>query len=320
MTKVAELSVLVFCLSAATFGATMPDFSGDYAARQKKNLKPIAAVVLRVVQSESSIEVTHLGGAKPVPNRFPLDGSEADYITETGARGKCKAQFKNDTLVLESLVASPPDTQGRSVRFHTIEQWRLSTDTKILTIKTEIKSPDIPPEIFSAAFPNNPRTETYERSTPVAPTSAESRKLMQTGSRFFLKQQYKEAIGPYQQALDLEKKDRNLDQTMWRVLIDNLGMAYGITGDLAHAESTFRYGLSQDATYPMFFYNMACVYGERGDLDNTIEYLQKAFSYKANLITGEKMPDPQSDDSFQRFRENPKFRALMESLNSPTVR
>jgi tetratricopeptide (TPR) repeat protein len=154
----------------------------------------------------------------------------------------------------------------------------------------------------------------------VASRPSETRELMETGSRYFLQQRYKEAIVPYQQALDLEKKSRNLPKEMWRALVDNLGMAYGITGDLANAEITFRYGLSEDPTYPMFFYNMACVYAERNDLDNTLEYLKKAFSYKANMIPGERMPDPQSDDSFQRFRANPRFRALMDSWDTAKQR
>jgi tetratricopeptide (TPR) repeat protein len=80
--------------------------------------------------------------------------------------------------------------------------------------------------------------------------------------------------------------------SLWRVLVDNLGMAYGITGDLNKAEATFRYGLSKDATYPMFFYNIACVYGERNDLENALLYLNKAHTFRANSIPGEGLPDP----------------------------
>ena len=41
-----------------------------------------------------------------------------------------------------------------------------------------------------------------------------------------------------------------MSQNYWRVLVDNLGMAYGITGDLQHAEVTLNYGVSQDPSYP----------------------------------------------------------------------
>jgi len=72
-------------------------------------------------------------------------------------------------------------------------------------------------------------------------------------SQAFLQGRYSAAIGPYQQALDLEKKQPTLDQTLTRVLIDNLGMAYGITGDLVKATEVFNYGVSKDPTYPMFY-------------------------------------------------------------------
>ncbi|HYN14643.1 MAG TPA: tetratricopeptide repeat protein, partial [Terriglobales bacterium] len=178
--------------------------------------------------------------------------------------------------------------------------------------KTQFKQEEEP--LFTSLI--NSVTIAGSPSTTAGSKPSDTRELMDAGNRYFLQQHYKEAIVPYQQALDLEKKNRSLDKTMWRVLVDNLGMAYGITGDLANAEATFRYGMAEDSTYPMFLYNMACVYAERNDLDNAMEYLRKAFSYKANLIPGEKMPDPQSDDSFQRFRANPKFQALMDSLKS----
>jgi hypothetical protein len=154
-----------------------------------------------------------------------------------------------------------------------------------------------------------------DRASPVGSKSVDAITLVGSGSRYFVQQRYKEAILPYQQALDMEKKHRSLDKNMWRVLVDNLGMAYGITGDLENAQATFQYGLAEDATYPMFSYNMACVYAERNDVDNTVVYLKSAFSYKDNVIPGEKMPDPKSDDSFQRFLNNPKFQTLVESLS-----
>ena len=134
------------------------------------------------------------------------------------------------------------------------------------------------------------------------------------GSKYFLNNQFDKAIGPYQKALDLEKNDRKLESKLWRTLIDNLGMAYGITGDLKSAEDVFQYGISKDPTYPIFYYNMACTYAERNDLDNTVKYLKTAFEYKQNITPGEQMPDPSKDDSFQRFMQDEKFRKLIESL------
>ena len=142
----------------------------------------------------------------------------------------------------------------------------------------------------------------------------ETRKLMEQGSRFFLERDYKRAAPPYQRALDREKANRTLSETLWRVLVDNLGMAYGISGDLKKAKATFEYGLSKDPKYPMFHYNMACTYAEMNDPDKAIVYLKQAFDYKETMIKGEKMPDPWTDDSFQRFMNNDKFVAALSEL------
>ncbi len=98
------------------------------------------------------------------------------------------------------------------------------------------------------------------------------------------------------------------------MLVDNLGMAYGITGDLNKAKETFDYGVSQDRSYPMFYYNLACTYAEMDNLDDAMANLKTAFENKQNAIPGEGMPDPRQDDSFQRFLKNKKFRDLVDSL------
>jgi hypothetical protein len=157
-----KLFILAICFVGTGWAAAKPDFSGDYSNQHKKGDKAVTAS-LHVVQTESAVEVTRIYGDKSVTNRFPLDGSEGDYTTETGVHGKCKAQLKNDILVLESLVASRPSANAPSLRFDTIEEWRLSADTKTLTIKTQLKSPDMSADVMVAAFPDNPRTEKYER-------------------------------------------------------------------------------------------------------------------------------------------------------------
>jgi tetratricopeptide (TPR) repeat protein len=161
--------------------------------------------------------------------------------------------------------------------------------------------------------------EAVLKATRIAPTGVNAppttggnaRQLLGDGSRAYLQGNFSVAIGPYQQALDLEKKQRTLDQTMTRVLIDNLGMAYGLTGNLAKASEIFDYGVSIDPNYPMFYYNIACVHGEKNDMENAIVYLQKAFANKAHVIPGENMP---ADDSFTRFMKNDRFVKAVTSL------
>ena len=63
--------------------------------------------------------------------------------------------------------------------------------------------------------------------------------LFQQGSRFFLKGDYQRAIAPYSRALEMEKTSPALGKPLWYVLVDNLGMSYGITGDLPKTMETF---------------------------------------------------------------------------------
>ena len=141
-------------------------------------------------------------------------------------------------------------------------------------------------------------------------------RLVAQASAAYLKQDYKKAIQLYSKVLDLEGKLATLDKNAWRVVVDNLGMSYGISGDNKKAKEVFEYGLSKDDAYPMFYYNLACAHAEMNDLDNTIKNLRLAFNYKANMIPGEQMPDPAGDDSFARFLSDPRFRKLLEGIGA----
>lgn len=195
------------------------------------------------------------------------------------------------------------DIHLSKVQFNTSDE-KLFTDL-LGTVKIiEIPSPG------SAAAARQP-------DSPASTDNRTSLQLFLEGSVYFRANDFQKAIDPYRHALELEKKDPKLDHDLWRVLVDNLGMAYGISGDLNHAEEVYVYGLSKDPQYPMFFYNMACVSAERGDMDKTMAFLQKAFAFKANMIQGETMPDPRHDDSFQSFMSNDRFRKFVDSLYAP---
>lgn len=62
-------------------------------------------------------------------------------------------------------------------------------------------------------------------SVPAQQKASQVMELMQEGSAHYLRRDFKRAIGPYQKALDLEKQKRTLEQNLWRVLVDNLGMS-----------------------------------------------------------------------------------------------
>ena len=150
-----------------------------------------------------------------------------------------------------------------------------------------------------------------------ASSSRTALQYMEIGSSYYIQRDYAGAIGPYQKALDLEKRDPKLDKTLWRVLIDNLGMSYGVTGDLDKAKETFEYGISKDDEYPLFYYNMACTYGEMGEEDKAIEYLRGAYERRENMIKGERFPEPATDSSFAKFMKSEKFLSALAEMKKP---
>jgi tetratricopeptide (TPR) repeat protein len=141
--------------------------------------------------------------------------------------------------------------------------------------------------------------------------------LFQQGSRYFLAHQYRQAIAPYQKAFEIEKSTPTLEKNLWRVLVDNLGMAYEISGDLTNARETLTYGVSKDPDYPIFYYNLACVTAEKGDRLDTENYLKLAFERRDNIIPGEAFPDARVDDSFQKLLLQKEFRQFVNSLYGP---
>jgi Tetratricopeptide repeat len=137
--------------------------------------------------------------------------------------------------------------------------------------------------------------------------SADAEQYFREGSKYYLQQDYSTAAASYQKALELEKQKRTFSKGYFRVLADNLGMSYGISGDLKQAKATFEYGLTQDPEYPMFYYNLACTYGEMKNMQQAIKELRLAYKYKANMIAGETLPDPIKDDSFRYFVDDDRF-------------
>jgi tetratricopeptide (TPR) repeat protein len=153
--------------------------------------------------------------------------------------------------------------------------------------------------------------------TDTAVPTGNSMLLFREGSRYFLAHQYREAIGPYRQAFEIEKITPTLAKNLWRVLIDNLSIAYGITGDLTRARETLNYGVSKDPDYPLFYYNLACTSAEKGAVPDTEKNLRLAFERRANVIPGETFPDARTDDSFQKLLVQKEFRHFLDSLYGP---
>ncbi|UCG62176.1 MAG: tetratricopeptide repeat protein [Candidatus Zixiibacteriota bacterium] len=134
------------------------------------------------------------------------------------------------------------------------------------------------------------------------------------GSKCYLQKNYQLATDFYEQGLALEKETRALPRWVWLISVDNLGMAYCLSGDRENGRRVFEYGLSEEPEYPMFHYNLACYFAEEKKLDSALACLGKVYEYKANMLPGEKIPDPYKDESFRGYWSNRDFNRFMKSV------
>lgn len=135
------------------------------------------------------------------------------------------------------------------------------------------------------------------------------------GQILYKAQMYKAAAPIFETALSLLPQSPVVDQTtMRRVLIDQAGMAYGISGDIQKSRSIFEKAIADDSTYPLYYYNLACADAQEKNLADAQKHLREAFDRKANVIPGEQMPDPTTDDSFLPYRNNKDFWNFLERL------
>jgi tetratricopeptide (TPR) repeat protein len=146
------------------------------------------------------------------------------------------------------------------------------------------------------------------RSAPQSPLAQ-----LYLGHSLFYQEKYAEAIAPYETARDLSAKG-GLTQNHERMLSDQLGMAYALSGRLEDAKKHFETATRKDPDYPMTYYNLACVHAELGNLDEALANLKTGYAHRDHLLEGETYPDPRADDSFKKYVDDPKFQAAMKDL------
>jgi len=128
------------------------------------------------------------------------------------------------------------------------------------------------------------------------------------------KENYGAAAAIFEQALAKLNGVKG-QETMRRVITDQAGMAYGISGDTAKARAIFDKAIASDSDYPMYYYNLACADAQEHKLDGARTHLQQAFARKANVIPGESMPDPSKDDSFLPYQNDKDFWTFIKGLH-----
>ena len=159
-----------------------------------------------------------------------------------------------------------------------------------------------------------PKAEKYFRElTKSAPDYAMGHIYL--GHSLYYQQRYKEAIPEYEKAMELAPKSPEpLQPLEERILTDQLGMSYGISGRLDKAKALFESAIKRDPDFPMYYYNLACTYAEMGDLDAALANLRLGFDRKGNSLPGESYPDPRTDDSFKRYLGDERFQRAMKEM------
>jgi tetratricopeptide (TPR) repeat protein len=138
--------------------------------------------------------------------------------------------------------------------------------------------------------------------------------LLEYGNLSLFRKEYPGAISYYRKALDLDKHRMTLGRQGWILLVDQLGMAYELSGDFVKAQETYEWAISQEPEYPMFFYNLACAYAEMGKMDQALRNLRLAYKYKTQILADQKFPNPMSDSSFKKYLDNKIFMAELQKM------
>lgn len=141
-----------------------------------------------------------------------------------------------------------------------------------------------------------------------------NRSSFEMGNDYHYSGNHKAAIQHYEAALEKEKTNPSLSPEQLVKLINNLGVSYGVTGQLDRAKSTLEYGISKNPTYPTFYYNIGCIFAINGDLTNALANLRQAKRYKANMYTRGAWPDPMKDSAFQAYWKNPQFMEFVQTV------
>jgi tetratricopeptide (TPR) repeat protein len=127
----------------------------------------------------------------------------------------------------------------------------------------------------------------------------------------FYQDRFAEAIAEYERARTIGAPPGNDQQTLERVLNDNLGMALALGGRMADSKTHFEAAIRKDPGYALYHYNLACSEAELGNLDAALAGLEQAYKNRANVVPGGNLPDPLTDSSFKPYLQDPRFKALV---------
>ncbi len=125
---------------------------------------------------------------------------------------------------------------------------------------------------------------------------------------------FSEAAQEYTTALSLDDKQQALPEEDRLNILDQQAVSYAESGNLAHAKELYDAAIKKNADYPLFYYNLACVYAEMHQLDPALTNLKKAWSLRDKMPRGQAFPDPRKDSSFRAYVNDPRFQDAVRNM------
>lgn len=161
-----------------------------------------------------------------------------------------------------------------------------------------------------------PNAEKAEKLFSEAATLAPDWVLPQfgLGDLHYVMKRFTPAAEAYEKARELDNKKRQLEREQRRDLLDQLGLSYAYARKWDKAEKVYKAAVEEDPEYPIYEYNLSCVYAEKGDLDTALQHLKRAWEFKDNMPEGQPFPDARTDDSWREFWEHPKFKDAVRDM------
>ncbi len=157
------------------------------------------------------------------------------------------------------------------------------------------------------------KAEQYLRSLTVSVPDFAAAHLY-LGHSLFYQGRYRESIPEYERTRVLYGREDKVELRDERILNDQLTMAYGLSGRLEDARTFVEDTIRKDPVYPFYYYNLAWVQAELGNLDAALANLKLAYEHRANFLPGESYPNPREDDSFKKYLGDPKFEATVKEI------
>jgi len=265
---------------------------------------------------DSSGQVTFLAFLFLVPESSPMTSVQCRETT-IAQEAKANATLK----ILRTSEIPQPDGIPVALVAHTTTNRDGSTTYRV---RGFVASGDVCGDLeFYSAHPISEEDAnlkkafiTYRLDTDYTPQFADLAFYAQV---LFLHHEYSAAAPIFERGLTMVPPDGAPFKSATlarRVMRDQAGMSYGISGNLTKSRSIFEKGIADDPSYPLNYYNLACADAGEKKLSDARRHIQQAFDRKANVNPGERMPVPTEDDSFLPYKGNREFWAFLQEIEA----